>query len=49
MMRELIAARRRAVRIRILVPGSHIDSKGVGIASKHEWGALLEHGVEIYV
>jgi cardiolipin synthase len=49
MIRELIGARRRGVRIRILVPGSHIDSKVVGIASKHEWGALLEQGVEIYV
>jgi cardiolipin synthase len=49
MVRELIGARRRGVRIRILVPGSHIDSKIVGIASKHEWGPLLEHGVEIHV
>jgi cardiolipin synthase A/B len=49
MIRELIGARRRGVRIRILVPGSHIDSKVVGIASKHEWGPLLEQGVEIYV
>jgi len=49
MIRELIGARRRGVRIRILLPGNHIDSKVVGIASKHEWGALLEHGVEIFV
>jgi len=49
MIRELIGARRRGVRIRVLVPGGHIDSKVVGIASKHEWGDLLEHGVEIYV
>jgi cardiolipin synthase A/B len=49
MIGELISARDRGVRIRILVPGSHIDSKVVGIASKHEWGSLLEHGVEIYV
>jgi cardiolipin synthase len=49
MIRELIGARQRGVRIRILVPGSHIDSKIVGIASKHEWGPLLEHGVEIHV
>jgi cardiolipin synthase len=49
MIRELISARRRGVRIRILVPGSHIDSKVVGIASKHQWGSLLEEGVEIYV
>jgi cardiolipin synthase len=49
MIRELIGARRRGVRIRILLPGKHIDSKVVGIASKHEWGTLLEHGVEIFV
>jgi cardiolipin synthase A/B len=49
MIGELIGARRRGVGIRVLVPGSHIDSKIVGIASKHEWGPLLEHGVEIHV
>jgi cardiolipin synthase len=49
MIRELISARQRGVRIRILVPGSHIDSKIVGLASKHEWGLLLEQGVEIFV
>ena len=49
MIRELIGARRRGVRIRILVPGSHIDSKVVGIASKHEWGLLLGNGVQIFV
>ena len=32
MIRELIGARQRGVRIRIIVPGSHIDSKIVGIA-----------------
>ncbi len=49
MIRELIGARARAVRIRLLVPGGHIDAKIVGIASKHEWGPLLECGVEIHV
>ena len=49
MIRELIGARERGVRIRLLVPGSYIDSKVVGIASKHEWGPLLECGVEIHV
>lgn len=49
MIRELIGARRRGVRIRLLVPIKHIDAKVVGVASKHEWGPLLEHGVEIYV
>ena len=49
MIRELVAARKRGVRIRILVPGIDIDSKIVGIASKREWGPLLESGVEIHV
>jgi cardiolipin synthase len=49
MIRELIAARQRGVRIRLLVPIAHIDAKVVGIASKSEWGQLLEHGVAIYV
>jgi len=49
MIREMIAARKRGVRIRMLVPGADIDSKVVGIASKREWGPLLESGVEIHV
>jgi cardiolipin synthase len=49
MIRELVAARRRGVRLRLIVPGRHIDSKVVGIASKQGWGPLLESGVEVYV
>jgi cardiolipin synthase A/B len=49
MIRELVAARKRGVRIRMLVPGVDIDSKVVGIASKREWGPLLESGIEIHV
>jgi cardiolipin synthase len=48
MIRELVAARQRGVHIRVLVPGMDIDSKIVGIASKREWGPLLESGVEIH-
>jgi cardiolipin synthase len=48
MIRELLAARSRGVRIRVLVPGKHIDSETVRIASKRGWGPLLESGVEIY-
>lgn len=44
----LIAARRRGARIRIIVPDRYIDSQTVKIASKREWGRLLECGVEIY-
>ena len=43
----LIAARKRGVRIRVIVPGKHIDSGVVRIASKSQWGELLQAGVEI--
>ncbi len=46
--KALIAARQRGVRIRILVPGKHIDSETVRLASKAEWGPLLQAGVEIH-
>ncbi len=48
MSRELIKARARGVRIRILLPDKHIDSETVRIASKRAWGPLLESGVEIH-
>jgi len=47
-IQALIEARRRDVRIRVLVPGRHIDSQTVRLASKALWGPLLEAGVEIY-
>ena len=46
--KALLAARERKVRVRILVPGEHIDSDTVRLASKAEWGPLLQAGVEIY-
>jgi cardiolipin synthase len=48
MSRELIKARARGVRIRILLPDKHIDSETVRIASKRAWGPLLQSGVEIH-
>ena len=48
MIRELLAARARGVRIRVLVPGKYLDSETVRIASKRGWGPLLQRGVEIY-
>jgi cardiolipin synthase A/B len=45
----LIAARGRDVRVRILLPGPHIDAVTVKIASKSDWGALLGAGAEIHV
>jgi cardiolipin synthase len=45
---ELIKARRRGVRIRILLPDKYIDSETVKVASKRAWGPLLASGAEIY-
>lgn len=45
----LLEARQRGVRVRILLPGPHIDSEAVRIASKREWGPLLLEGVEIHL
>jgi cardiolipin synthase len=45
----LIAARARDVRVRILLPGPHIDALAVKIASKADWGVLLQAGAEIHV
>ena len=46
--KALIDARRRGVKVRVLVPGEHIDSDTVRLASKAEWGPLLQAGVEIH-
>lgn len=47
-VKALLAARRRGVRVRVLLPGEHIDSDTVRLASKASWGPLLEAGIEIY-
>ena len=46
-IKALLAARDRGVRVRILLPGKHIDSDAVRLASRREWGPLLLAGVEI--
>ncbi len=46
-VRTLVAAARRGVRIRIIVPGEHIDAGIVRAASRERWGDLLEAGVQI--
>jgi cardiolipin synthase A/B len=46
--RALAAAGRRGVRVRIIVPGKHIDAETVRRASRALWGELLEAGVEIH-
>lgn len=47
-IKALITARQRGVRVRVTVPGKHIDSETVRLASKAHWGELLLAGVEIY-
>ena len=47
-LRALLAARERGVRIRVLVPGKYIDSDAVRHASRATWGELLLAGVEIH-
>src|SRR5688572_3500526 len=44
----LAAAARRGARVRVIVPGPHIDNKIVRRASRAGWGRLLQAGVEIY-
>lgn len=44
----LLAAMKRGVRLRIIVPGEHIDTEVVRKASRAQWGALLEAGAEIH-
>lgn len=43
----LVAALKRGVRLRIIVPGTHIDSEIVRKASRAQWGPLLAHGALI--
>jgi cardiolipin synthase A/B len=44
----LLAALARGVRVRIIVPGKHIDTEVVRKASRAQWGELLEAGAEVY-
>ncbi|MGV8944769.1 cardiolipin synthase [Thermomonas sp.] len=47
-IKALVAARHRGVHIRVILPGEHIDSDTVRLASKANWGELLLAGVEIF-
>jgi cardiolipin synthase len=47
-IKALLAARHRGVRVRVVVPGKNIDSETVRLASKAHWGELLLGGVEIH-
>jgi cardiolipin synthase len=44
----LLTARRRGVRVEIVVPGRHVDAVVVRKASRACWGALLEAGISIW-
>ncbi|MGV3623032.1 MAG: phospholipase D-like domain-containing protein [Archangium sp.] len=44
----LLEARKRGVKIRVLLPGEHIDSDSVRAASRQSWEPLLEAGIEIH-
>ncbi|MFY2763848.1 phospholipase D-like domain-containing protein [Arenimonas sp. MALMAid1274] len=48
-VRALRMALKRGVRVRVLVPGEHIDSETVKVASRAIWGDLLQAGAEIHV
>jgi cardiolipin synthase len=45
----LMAAQRRGVKVRLLLPGKHCDSETVRISSQGEWGDLLQAGIEIHL
>jgi cardiolipin synthase A/B len=47
-VKTLVEALRRGVKVRIIVPGPHIDTSIVRRASRARWGELLEAGAEIY-
>lgn len=47
-IKTILAARKRGVRVVVLVPGKQIDVKTVRHASRARWGEMLEAGVEIY-
>jgi len=48
MVEALCAAARRGVRVRILIPGKHMDQKSVQRQSRKRWPRLLEAGVQLY-
>lgn len=46
-LRALVEAMKRGVKLRIIVPGEHIDSETVRSASRARWGLLLASGAVI--
>jgi len=47
-VQTLVDARKRGVKIQIIVPGEHVDTSVSRRAGRSRWGALLAGGVEIY-
>ncbi|HLM54048.1 MAG TPA: cardiolipin synthase [Pseudoxanthomonas sp.] len=47
-VKALKEARKRGVRVRVILPGVHIDAFSVRYASKAGWGELLLAGIEIH-
>ncbi len=47
-LQAIVEARRRGVRVRVVMPGPIIDSQTVRRASRASWGPLLATGVEMY-
>ncbi|NUS59470.1 MAG: cardiolipin synthase B [Lysobacter sp.] len=43
----LLDARKRNVRVRVIVPGENTDSDAARHASKRDWGPMLKAGIEI--
>jgi cardiolipin synthase len=48
LLRSLVDARKRGVKVRILLPGAHTDAPIVRYASRAAWDRLMSAGVEIY-
>jgi len=44
----IVAARKRGVRVQMIVPGAHSDRAILRRASRFEWGPLLRAGVEVH-
>jgi cardiolipin synthase len=44
----LVAAVKRGVRVRIIMPGKNIDTEAVRLASQGGWGDLLTAGAQLY-
>jgi cardiolipin synthase len=46
--KALVEAVKRGVKVRIIMPGKHMDAETVRRASRGLWGELLEAGVQMY-